>query len=64
LNHHENNQKHKLEKMEKYYSLHPSIGGSFSYGWKKMFDKAFLPFLLAVIIAGLLNGPGSKLESR
>jgi uncharacterized membrane protein len=43
--------------MEKYYSLHPSIGGSFSYGWKKMFEKAFLPLLLAVIIAGLLNGP-------
>ncbi len=43
--------------MEKYYSLSPSIGGSFSYGWKKMFDKAFLPLLLAVVIAGLLNGP-------
>ncbi len=43
--------------MEKYYSLTPSIGGSFSYGWRKMFDKAFLPLLLAVVIAGLLNGP-------
>lgn len=43
--------------MEKYYSLTPSIGGSFSYGWKKMFDKSFLVLLLAVVIAGLLNGP-------
>ncbi len=42
--------------MEKYYSLSPSIGGSFSYGWKKMFDKSFLVLLLAVVIAGLLNG--------
>jgi uncharacterized membrane protein len=42
---------------EKYYNLVPSIGGSFSYGWRKMFEKAFLPLLLAVIIAGLLNGP-------
>jgi uncharacterized membrane protein len=41
----------------KYFELVPSIGGSFSYGWKKMFEKAFLPLLLAVIIAGLLNGP-------
>ena len=43
--------------MEKYYSLTPSIGGSFSYGWKKMFGNSFLVLLLAVIIAGLLNGP-------
>jgi hypothetical protein len=42
-----------------YYSLVPSIGGSFSYGWRKMFDRAFLPLLLAVIIAGLLNGPAT-----
>jgi len=44
---------------EKYYNLIPSIGGSFGYGWRKMFEKAFLPLLLAVIIAGLLNGPVS-----
>ncbi len=43
--------------MEKYYNLHPSIGGSFSYGWRKIFDKAFVTLLLAVIIMGLLNGP-------
>ncbi len=42
---------------EMYYNLVPSVGGSFSYGWRKMFEKAFLPLLLAVIIAGLLNGP-------
>lgn len=41
----------------KHFELVPSIGGSFSYGWKKMFEKAFLPLLLAVIIVGLLNGP-------
>ena len=41
----------------KYYNLRPSIGGSFSFGWKKMFEKAFLPLLLAVIITGLLTGP-------
>jgi uncharacterized membrane protein len=40
----------------KYYNLTPSIGASFSYGWKKMFEKAFLPLLLAVIITGLLTG--------
>lgn len=42
---------------EKYYNLVPSVGGSFSFGWRKMFEKAFLPLLLAVIIVGLLNGP-------
>ncbi len=43
--------------IEKHYILAPSVGGSFSYGWRKMFEKAFLPLLLAVIIVGLLNGP-------
>ena len=43
----------------KYFELTPSIGGSFSYGWSKMFEKAFLPLLLAVIIVGLLNGPSA-----
>lgn len=43
----------------KYFELTPSIGGSFSYGWSKMYEKAFLPLLLAVIIVGLLNGPSA-----
>ena len=42
---------------EKHYDLVPSVGGSFSYGWRTMFSKPFLPLLLAVIIVGLLNGP-------
>jgi uncharacterized membrane protein len=42
---------------QEYLNLTPSIGGSFSYGWKKMFEKAFLYLLVAVIIAGILNGP-------
>ena len=52
-------QKVKSKKMEseKYFNLVPSIGGSFGFGWRKMFDKAFLPLLVAVIIAGVLNGP-------
>ena len=41
----------------KFFGLTPSIGGSFGFGWRKMFDKAFLPLLIAVIIAGLLSGP-------
>lgn len=41
----------------KHYNLKPSIGGSFSFAWTKMYEKAFLPLLLAVIIVGLLNGP-------
>lgn len=41
----------------KYYNLIPDLGTSFSYGWKKIFDKAFLPLFVAVIIAGLLDGP-------
>ncbi len=47
-----------------YRNLHPSAGGSFSFGWRKMFEKAFLPLLLAVIILGILNGPsaGTKWE--
>jgi len=43
----------------RYFNLIPTGGGSFSYGWKKMFEKAFLPLLLAVIITGLLKGPMS-----
>ena len=45
--------------MRQHYIPSSTIGGSFSYGWKKIFDKAFLTLLLAVIIAGLLNGPMS-----
>lgn len=41
----------------KYFNLIPTAGGSFRFGWKKMFEKAFLPLLLAVIITGLLQGP-------
>lgn len=48
----------------KYFNLTPSAGGSFGYGWRKMFEKSFLPLLLTVIIVGLLNGPsaGMKIE--
>lgn len=46
-------------KAQEHLSLTPSIGGSFSYGWRKMFDSAFLYLLVAVIIAGILNGPVS-----
>ena len=35
----------------------PSVGGSFSLGWRKIFGKSFLPLLVTVIILGLLNGP-------
>lgn len=44
---------------KKYFSLVPSIGGSFSFGWRKMFERAFLPLLVAVIIVGILNGPSA-----
>jgi hypothetical protein len=43
----------------KFYNLNPSIGGSFGFAWKKMFEKAFLPLLVAVIIVGVLNGPSA-----
>lgn len=46
----------------KHYNLVPSVGGSYSYAWRKMFEKAFLPLLLAVIIVGLLNGPGAGIN--
>uniref|UniRef100_UPI0032174E52 hypothetical protein n=1 Tax=uncultured Draconibacterium sp. TaxID=1573823 RepID=UPI0032174E52 len=45
-----------------YLNLRPSAGGSFSFGWKKMFEKAFLPLLVAVILVGLLNGPSGGLK--
>ncbi len=47
-----------MENMN-YRDLVPSAGGSFSFAWRKIFEKAFLPLLLAVIIVGLLNGPGA-----
>ena len=42
---------------DKYFNLVPSAGGSFSFAWRKIFEKAFLPLLVAVIITGLLHGP-------
>ncbi len=42
-----------------YRDLVPSAGGSFSFAWRKIFERAFLPLLVAVIIVGLLNGPGA-----
>ena len=44
-------------KNNNHFSLVPSIGGSFSHGWSKIFGAQFLPLLLTVIIVGLLNGP-------
>jgi MFS family permease len=51
----------KIIKMEslKYFNLSPSAGGSFSFGWRKMFEKSFLPLLLTVIIVGIIDGPTS-----
>lgn len=46
----------------KHYNLVPSVGGSFGFAWRKMFEKAFLPLLLAVVITGLLNGPGAGIN--
>ncbi len=43
----------------KQYPLIPSAGGSFGFAWQKIFGKAFLMLLVAVIITGLLNGPVS-----
>jgi hypothetical protein len=56
----------KTKTMEslKYFNLRPSAGGSFSYGWRKMFEKSFLLLLVAVIIVGLLNGPGYGFKSE
>ncbi|WP_320112727.1 hypothetical protein [Draconibacterium orientale] len=48
----------------KYFNLRPSAGGSFSYAWRKMFEKSFLLLLVAVIIVGLLNGPGYGFKSE
>lgn len=40
-----------------FLKMEPSAGGSFSFAWKKMFEKAFLPLLVSVIIVGILDGP-------
>ena len=47
---------------EKYFNLIPSIGGSFSFAWRKMFGPTFLSLLVAVLIVGLLNGPSGGLK--
>lgn len=47
-----------MENMN-YRNLVPSAGGSFSFAWRKMFEKAFLPLLVAVIIVGLIKGPSA-----
>ncbi len=44
---------------EKYFNLVPSIGGSFSFAWRKMFGSSFLLLLATVIIVGLLKGPSA-----
>lgn len=51
----------KFTKMENtnYRNLIPSAGGSFGNGWRKMFESAFLPLLVAVIIVGIIDGPSS-----
>lgn len=52
------------QKMENqnYRTLTPSLGGSFSYAWSKIFGKAFLILLVTVIIAGLLDGPVASVK--
>ena len=47
---------------QNYRTITPSLGGSFSYSWSKMFGKAFLLLLVAVIIAGLLDGPAATMK--
>jgi len=40
---------------QNYRTITPSLGGSFSYAWGKIFGKAFLMLLVAVIIESLLG---------
>lgn len=47
---------------QNYRTLTPSLGGSFSYAWSKIFGKAFLILLVTVIIAGLLDGPVASVK--
>jgi len=51
-------------KMENqnYRTITPSVGGSFSYAWSKIFGKAFLMLLVSVIITGLLDGPAASVN--
>lgn len=37
-------------------NLMPSIRSSFSFGWRKMFERSFLPLFLAVVIVGIFKG--------
>ena len=43
-------------KTKEIYSLTPSIGGSFSFAWSKMFDK-FVYLLVIIMISGIIQGP-------
>ena len=45
-----------------YLRLYPSLGGSFSFGWQVIFQKSFLPLLIAVILCGLLDGPAAGFD--
>ncbi len=45
-----------------YHNLIPSAGGSFSFGWRKMFEKSFLPLLVTILILGILNGATAGLK--
>lgn len=47
---------------EKHYNLVPSAGGSFSFGWRKIFGKAFLSLLVTMIILAILNGPSAGMK--
>lgn len=49
-------------KTQNYRTITPSTGGSFSYAWSRIFGKAFLILLVAVIIAGLLDGPAATVN--
>jgi len=47
---------------QNYRTLTPSLGGSFSYAWSKIFGKAFLILLVTVIIVGLLDSPAASVK--
>ncbi len=49
--------KNKAMETQSINSVTPSAGGSFSFGWRKMFEKNFLTLFIAVIITGILSGP-------
>lgn len=52
----------KTMENQNYRTLTPSAGGSFSYSWSKIFGKAFLYLFVAVIIAGILDGPAASVN--